>query len=65
MIFKLEMEDNFSSPYEICFIVGVFEFIMFIILLIIFSNVSMKPSENMTHFNENSIDDFFAYIDKL
>ena len=59
------MEDNFSSPYEICFIVGFFEFIIFSILLIIFSNVQVKPSEYVTHLDENNIDNYYAYINKL
>ena len=65
VICKFAMDVKFSTPYEICFLVGVFELIIFIIFLIIFSNVPMKPSENINHVNDNYIDDFSAYINKL
>ena len=65
VICKYSMEVKFFSPYEICFYVGLFELIIFSLLLIIFTNVPASSSDLMNHLNNNHIDDFFVYIVQL
>ena len=65
VICKLAMDVKFSSPYEVCFLVGLFELIIFTLLLILFTNVSITGSENMNYLNEEYIDNFYIYIDKI
>ena len=65
VICKHTMEIKFSSPYEICFYVGLFELILFSVLLIIFTNVPLSSIEKMNHLNENYIDDIYNYLDKV
>ena len=59
------MEIKFSSPYEICFFIGLFELIIFSILLIIFTNVPVSTIDKITHINENYIDNFYIYLDEI
>ena len=65
VICKLAVDVKFSSPYEICCLVGIFELIIFTFLLIIFTNIPFSGNENMNHFSNDYIDNFFSYIDKL
>ena len=65
VICKYAMETKFSSPYEICLFIGLFDLILFSILLIIFTNVQVSNIEKMNHFNDNHIDDFYSYVDEL
>ena len=65
VICKLAFDVKFCTPYEVCFFVGLFELIIFTLLLIFFSNVSISGSENMNHLNEEYIDNFSVYIDKI
>ena len=60
---KLAMDAKYISPYQICFDIGVIELIIFIILLIIFTNVSLTGTENMNYLNKDYIDNFYVYID--
>ena len=62
---KYVMEIKFSSPYEICFFIGLFELIIFSILLIIFTNVPVSTIDKITHINENYIDNFYIYLDEI
>ena len=62
---KLAMDVKFSSPYEVCMHVGLFELIIFTILLIIFSNCSITSNDQMNHLNNEYIDDFITYIKKI
>jgi len=63
VICKLTFNVKFSSPYEICLFVGIFELIIFTLLLIIFMNTSISGSKNMNNLNQEQIDNFFIYID--
>ena len=65
VVAKRAMEVKFCSPYQICSIIGIIELIIFIILLIIFTNVPMTGSENSKHVDENYIDNFFVYMEKI
>ena len=62
VICKFVMETKFSPPYEVCFKVGFFELLVFIILLITFSNVPIKAIDKVNKFSNEYIDDFYEYI---
>ena len=59
------METKFSSPYECCFYAGFFEIIMNLLLLIIFSNVSIHAPDFFTKANNDYIDKFSLYNEKV
>ena len=65
VICKYAIQVTFSSPYEICFYVGLFEIIFFSLLLIIFTNVPVSNIDLMSHLNDNYIDHFYVYLDEL
>ena len=65
VIFKYTMETKFSSPYESCFCVGFFEIIMNLLLLIIFSNVSIHAPDYFNKANDDYIDKFSLYNEKV
>ena len=65
VIFKYIMKTKFSSPYEICFCVGFFEIIINLLLLIIFSNVPIHAPDFMNKSNDDYIDKFSLYIEKV
>ena len=61
VVCKLAVNIKFSSPYEVCFHVGIFELIIFSILLIIFTNVPIYGGEYMNIVSEEHIDDYYIY----
>ena len=65
VICKLAMNTKNCSPYEICFYIGVFDLIMFTLLLIIFSNVPSSGTEYMNVASNDYVDNFFIYIDNF
>ena len=65
VIFKYSMETKFNSPYENCFFVGVFELIMYLLLLIIFSNIPIKGPDYLNKASDDYIDSFSLYIEKV
>ena len=65
VIFKYTMKKKFSSPYEICFFAGVFEIIIYSLLLIIFSNVPIKSPNYFNKASDDYIDSFSMYNEKI
>ena len=65
VIFKYTMKTKFSSPYENCFIAGVFEIIMYSLLLIIFSNISIKGPYYLNKASDDYIDSSSMYNEKV
>ena len=65
VICKFVMEIKFCSPYEVCFKLGFIELIIFIILLIIFSNIPITAIDIVNKFSDKYIDDFSEYIESL
>ena len=65
VIFKYTMKTKFSSPYEVCFCAGFFEIIMNLLLLIIFSNVPIHAPEFFNKANDDYIDKFSLYNEKV
>ena len=59
------MEISISSPYEICFFIGLFDLILFSILLIVFTNIPLSINDKINHLNDTHIDDFYVYIGEL
>ena len=55
VVCKLSMNTKNCSPYEICFYIGVFDLIMFTLLLIIFSNVPSSGTEYMNVANNDYV----------
>ena len=62
---KYVMEISISSPYEICFFIGLFDLILFSILLIVFTNIPLSINDKINHLNDTHIDDFYVYIGEL
>ena len=65
VICKLATDVKFSSPYQVCFWVGFFELIIFISLLIFFTNFPISGIKYMNNFNDDYIDNYYSYIDIL
>ena len=61
VVCKLAVNVKFTSPYEVCFYVGIFELIIFSILLIIFTNVPIYGGEYMNIVSEEHIDNYNIY----
>ena len=55
------MEYKYFSPYKICFIFGIFNFLIATILLIILSFVPCKPKTNICNFTYGD-DEYYAHI---
>ena len=62
---KCAVNTKYSSPYLVCFYTGILEIILFSILLIIFSNIKLLGTENMNYLNDEYIDNFSIYIEKV
>ena len=52
---KYVMEISISSPYEICFFIGLFDLILFSILLIVFTNIPLSINDKINHLNVTHI----------
>ena len=63
---KYLMEYTFCSPYEICLYDGIISLILFLITLIIVTNIEIKKDEYAVEYKEKYyIDNFFDYYDKF
>ena len=65
VVCKYVMAFKFRTPYEICFLVGFFDLFIFILLLIIFSNVPISAYYKVNKYNDEYIDSFSGYIKEL
>ena len=65
---KFLIEKKFSSPYEICFFIGIFTLIFYSICIIISSNVCSESRSEIYKFKYNGkyyFDHFLDYIEKI
>ena len=65
VVCKYVMNTKYYTPYLICVSIGTLELIIFIILLIIFTNVPISGIEYMRHLDNSYIDNFYKYMEKI
>ena len=65
VVCKYVMAFKFLTPYKICFLVGFFDLFIFILLLIIFSNVPISAYYKVNKYSDEYIDSFSGYIKEL